>query len=167
MSEPAKTAVPIGSMPAGSGSTRDARTYAREETATTAPQTAITDSDENRPLLARLIDELTPPEPWQHRPAAPAELWRYAVRGAWTDEELPPRRAGDKPRRTGVRVAGMWWCRLVALPATVLTHYAAWIFARPSRTVALIVLWALLMHTPLRGPADAVLPWDAWPTWLP
>jgi hypothetical protein len=155
MSEPAKTAVPIGALPAGTAPTRGAGARAREETATVAAQTAITDRDEGRPLLARLLDELTPPEPWRHRPAAPAELWRYAKRGEWTGEHGP------------MRTAGVWWCRTVTLPATLVTHYLAWIAARPSRVLAAAGLWAVLMHTPLRGPIDAVLPWDAWPTWLP
>src|SRR6266508_1963895 len=103
-----------------------------------------------------LAGELTPPEAWQHRPPAPAELLRYAHKGEWT--------APTGARRT----AGIWWCRLIALPATVLTGYLAWMTARPSRTAVVVGLWAVLMHVPLvRTAAGWLLPFDPWPTWLP
>jgi hypothetical protein len=99
---------------------------------------------------------MTPPEPWDHRPASLQELASYARQGEWTGP-------------TGAaRTAGIWWCRLVTLPGSAITHYTAWVVARPSRTAAVVGLWAVLMHVPaIRAVAGFVLPWDPWPTWLP
>jgi hypothetical protein len=77
---------------------------------------------------------------------------RYALRGGWTGPEGLARRAG------------VWYFRLVAVPVTIVAHYAAWIVARPARAIAVAVLWAVLMQVrPLRALADTVLPWPAWP----
>ncbi len=126
----------------------------------TRPRSPYARSARGRPRITtpRLTTrgELTPPEAWQHRPPAPAELLRYAHKGEWT--------APTGARRT----AGIWWCRLIALPATVLTGYLAWMTARPSRTAVVVGLWAVLMHVPLvRTAAGWLLPFDPWPTWLP
>lgn len=118
------------------------------ETAPSAVSAAVT----RRSRLARAIDRLTPPEPWQHRPASLAMLYRYAKRGGWAGPD------------SGARKAMTWWVRLVAIPITVLCHYTAWIVARPGRAATVAVLWAVLMQIrPLRAAADAVLPWPAWP----
>jgi hypothetical protein len=131
-------------------STRIARD-ARERLPHTAPETAPR-TVTHRSRLARLVDRLTPPEPWSHRPASLAAMWRYARRGGWTGP-------------TGAaRQLGTWWYRLVALPVTIVCHYTAWVVARPGRAVTVIGLWAVLMQVPaLRAAADAVLPWPAWP----
>lgn len=118
------------------------------QTAETAPA-GVTQRGRQR---SQLLDQLTPPEPWRHRPASLAAMWRYARRGGWTGTTGP------------ARTAGVWWYRLVAVPVTLLCHYAAWIIARPSRTVALAIVWAVAMQVPpLRAAADAVLPWPSWP----
>lgn len=130
----AVSAVRFGSAPADSGSTRArARARAREDSAVSADRKATTDSDRRLGLVARLMAELTPPEPWQHRPTSLAAMWRYASRGGW---------AGP----TGVaRRLGVWWYRLVALPVCLVTHYTAWLVARPSRAltaaVVALVVW--------------------------
>lgn len=77
---------------------------------------------------------------------------RYARRGGWAGPQGAARRAG------------VWWFRLVAVPVTVLAHYAAWTVARPSRTAAVVVLWAVLMQVPaVYAAAAVVLPWNPWP----
>lgn len=127
----ALSAVRFEESPADRGSTRtSAPGRAREDSAVSGTRKAITDSDRRAGVVARLRWELTPPEPWQHRPASLAAMWRYAARGGWTGPEGLARRCG------------VWWYRLVALPVTVICHYAAWLVARPSRTVtaALVVL---------------------------
>ena len=80
---------------------------------------------------------LTPPEPWQHRPASLAAMSRYARRGGWAGTSGP------------ARAAGVWWYRLVALPVCLCTHYLAWLVARPARalTVAALALLAWLTLT--------------------
>ncbi|MGH8881871.1 MAG: hypothetical protein ACRD0P_31740 [Stackebrandtia sp.] len=106
--------------------------------------------------LFALVHDLTPPEPWRHRPHSLAALWRYASRGEWAGPTGP------------ARTAGIWWFRLVTVPGSVLTHYAAWVIARPSRTATVAVIWAVLMHIPLvHTVAGWLLPFDPWPTWLP
>jgi hypothetical protein len=132
-----------------------ARPRAREATSPqTAPETApspVTHGD-RRDGSARLLDQLVPPEPWTHRPASLRAMARYARRGGWTGPDGPARRLG------------VWWYRLVAVPVTILCHYAAWIIARPARTVVLLGAWAVLMQVPaLYAVAAAVLPWDPWP----
>lgn len=126
-----------------------------------------------------------PPEPWQHRPHSLAAMSRYAWRGAWTGEpvrqvkdreEAPWRtvRAGEtaedlagKPTRIRhpfSRIAGVWYFRLVAIPATVILHNAAWIVARPSRLAVVVALWAAAMQVPqARAVAEVLLPWSPWP----
>jgi len=83
--------------------------------------------------VGRLVRELTPPEPWQHRPASLAAMWRYARRGGWTGPDGLARRLG------------VWWYRLVTLPVSLVCHYTAWLVARPSRTltaaVVALVVW--------------------------
>lgn len=115
----ADSAVRFGPGRSAGGSTRTgARGRAREDGAVW------------RPLLARLWREWTPPEPWRHRPASLAAMCRYAARGGWTGPDGPARRAG------------VWWYRLVAVPVCLVTHYLAWLVARPSRalTAAVVVL---------------------------
>lgn len=134
----ALSAVRFKTDPTDRGSTRTgARPRAREGSAVSADRKATTDSDRRSGLVARLRWELTPPEPWQHRPASLAAMWRYAARGGWTGPTGP------------ARVAGVWWCRLVALPVCLVTHYLAWLVARPSRT-ATAALVALLVWLALR-----------------
>lgn len=133
-----------------------ARARAREaNTGQTAPETAppnLTQRDRRPGGWGRLADQLTPPQPWSHRPASLAAMARYAARGGWTGPEGLPRRAG------------VWWYRLVAVPVTLVCHYTAWIVARPARTVVTVLVWGVAMHVPaLYALAAAILPWDPWP----
>lgn len=157
----------------------NARAYARGS----VPETAVsahTESHNRRPWWAAF----RPPEPWQHRPASLAAMARYASRGAWTgdgrrqvkdtedapwrdvrDGETPEDLAGKatRTRQPVSRAVGVWYFRLVAIPATVLLHYAAWFVARPSRLLVLMLVWAVLMQvSPARATAEALLPWNAW-----
>jgi hypothetical protein len=169
----------------------------RSETAHQTAPTDVTDSDDDRrenfrPWWQVLAKQFRPPEPWQHRPASCAAMWRYAWRGAWTGPEVrqvrpaPPKRTvthhenplwtsasttvteSDGPvevrtRQPVTRRLGVWYFRLIALPATVVLHYAAWIVARPSRLVVGVGLWAVLMQVPaLRTVAEVLLPWNPW-----
>ncbi|WP_066890752.1 hypothetical protein [Carbonactinospora thermoautotrophica] len=110
-------------------------------------QTALTHRDRWSGLLDRLAGELTPPTVWADRPASLREISRYARHGAWTTE-------------TGAwRTAGVWWCRLVAIPVSTLAYYTAWIAQRPSRTVVVTVLYVVAAHT---TPGRVLLPWPAW-----
>jgi len=134
----ALSAVRFEESPADSGSTRArARARAREDSAVSADRKSTTDGDRRAGVVARLMAELTPPEPWQHRPASLAAMWRYAARGGWTGPTGAARRLG------------VWWFRLVALPVTVVCHYAAWLVARPSRTVT-AALVSLLVWLAMR-----------------
>lgn len=111
------------------GSTRTgARPRAREDSAVSDARQTATERDRRAGVLARLVWELTPPHPWQHRPASLAAMWRYASRGGWTGPEGLARRAG------------VWWYRLIALPVCLVTHYTAWLVARPSRAVTAVVV---------------------------
>ncbi|KWX04622.1 hypothetical protein TH66_00235 [Carbonactinospora thermoautotrophica] len=114
-------------------------------------QTALTQRDRWSGLLGRLVGwlagELTPPTVWADPPASLREISRYAHHGAWTTE-------------TGAwRTAGVWWCRLVAIPVSTLAYYTAWIAQRPSRTVVVTVLYVVAAHT---TPGRVLLPWPAW-----
>src|SRR5690554_2618393 len=138
-----------------------ARGRAREDSVADPAPSAVAESHRRAKLLA----QLRPPEPWQHRPASLAAMWRYARRGGWTGADV--RLVRDNPdgpwrqvraseseadlagkdirtRLPASRVAGIWWFRLVALPICTITHYLAWLVARPSRTatVALLALVA-------------------------
>lgn len=97
---------------------------------------------------ARLGRRLRPPEPWRYRPASLAAMWRYARIGAWTRDSGP------------LRLVGVWYFRLVALPTALVTHYLAWLTQRPSRLATVLVIYAVIVHI---GPGR-LLPW---PTWLP
>lgn len=129
----AVSAVRFREAPPDSGVTRTrARARAREGSAVSTDRKSTTDSDHRSGLVDRIRRELTPPEPWQHRPASLAAMWRYASRGGW---------AGP----TGVaRRLGVWWYRLVALPVTVVCHYTAWLVARPSRAITAAVVGLLV-----------------------
>ena len=147
---------PGGQAPLEVSTRAGARGRAREsQSPQTAPETApptVTQRDHGRGVWVRLVDELTPPEPWRHRPASLAAMARYAARGGWTGPDGLVRRAG------------VWWYRLVAVPVTVGCHYTAWLVARPSRTATVAILWAVAMQVPpLRALASLVLPWDPWP----
>ena len=67
-------------------------------------------------------------------PASLAAMWRSPP-GGWTEPE-------DWP------AGGDWWYRLVSLPVCLVTHYLAWLVARPSRTftaaVVALVVWQAL-----------------------
>lgn len=135
---PADSASGTGAVPAGGASTR-ARAHGRahESNAGSEKRVPATYGDDRSGLVARLVTELTPPEPWTHQPASLAAMWRYARRGGWTGPTGP------------ARVAGVWWCRLVTIPVCVVTHYTAWLVARPSRalTAALVALLLWLAVT--------------------
>lgn len=114
-----------------------ARAGAREDSADRCGS-ATTHSDPRPGLAARLRWELTPPEPWTHRPASLAAMWRYAKSGGWTGP-------------TGVaRQLGVWWYRLVALPVTVVCHYTAWLVARPSRALTATLVGLLVWQAVAR-----------------
>ena len=120
--------------PAGRGSTRTgARPRAREDSAVSADRKSTTERDWRAGVVARLVRELSPPQPWTHRPASLAAMWRYARRGGWTGPDGLARRLG------------VWWYRLVSLPVCLVTHYTAWLVARPSRAltaaVVALVVW--------------------------
>lgn len=121
-------------LPAWSGPTRArAHTRAREESAVPDAPPAVTVRSPRRGWVGRLWRELTPPQPWTHRPAALASVWRYATRGGWAPPASPARR---------LMVA---WYLAVTLPVTVVCHYTAWLVARPSRALtagaAALVVW--------------------------
>ncbi len=79
-----------------------------------------------------VLADFTPPAVWKDAPASLAELATYARAGAWTAQQ-----AGF------VRNLGIWWCRLVAIPATVACRYLEWFAQRPGRTLTVIALIAL------------------------
>lgn len=114
-----------------------ARARAREETATNTAPASVTDGDRRRDVWTRLVGELRPPEPWSHRPASLAAMARYAARGGWTGPHGLARRAG------------VWWYRLIAIPVCLVTHYSAWLVARPSRALTAAVV-AFLVWMALR-----------------
>lgn len=93
---------------------------------------------------ARFLKRITPPEPWRHRPVSLAALWRYATRGAWASKPTGP-----------ARRIGQGYALLLAVPITFVTHYLAWIVARPSRLVVAVVLYLLLAHV---GPLSPYIP---------
>jgi hypothetical protein len=93
---------------------------------------------------ARLVRRLKPPEPWRYRPASLAAMSRYAHLGGWTGQRGP------------LRFVGVWYFRLVAVPVTVITHYLAWIVARPSRLATVLLIYTVLAHI---GPLRWLLPW--------
>lgn len=138
-SETAQTAVRFGEGTADRGSTRaGAHPRAREDSAVSAARKPVTDGDGRAGVVDRIRRELTPPQPWQHRPASLAAMWRYAARGGW---------AGPQGL---ARQAGVWWFRLVTLPICLVTHYVAWLVARPSRTltatVVVLLVWQAVRH---------------------
>lgn len=113
-----------------------ARARAREESAVQTAPPPVTERDRRPGRWPRLVNQLRPPQPWTHRPASLAAMWRYARRGGWTGPDGVARRLG------------VWWYRLIAVPVTVVCHYTAWLVARPSRalTGALVafVVWMAL-----------------------
>lgn len=130
----ALTAVRTRRAPADRGSTRGrAHPRAREDSAVSAARQGTTERDWRSGVGARLVRELTPPQPWTHRPASLAAMWRYARRGGWTGPDGLARRLG------------VWWYRLVTLPVSLVCHYTAWLVARPSRAltaaVVALVVW--------------------------
>lgn len=127
-------ASPVTHHPPGAGadgSNAEARARARE-TGGSGDESAATERGHGRSPVARLARELRPPEPWTYRPAAPAAVYRYAKSGGWTGPTGPARRAG------------VWWCRLVALPVVVAAAYTAWLVARPSRALTAALVAALV-----------------------
>ena len=116
------------------------------ERARLAVVTAHTESDT---WWSRHLEDLTPPTVWADKPASLQELTLYARHAAWTSQ-------------TGfLRGCGVAWCWLVAVPISTLAYYLAWLAQRPSRTLVVALLYAVIAHT---GPGRWLL-W--WPTWLP
>lgn len=96
-----------------------------------------------RGWLVALRGYWIPPAVLTEPPATVAELAAYAWRGGWTASETGP-----------ARRLGIWWHRLVSLPATTVCRYVEWVLQRPGRAVPVFVLWKLLINT---GPG----PWAA------
>ena len=146
-----ETALPTShSAGHGSGATNSAaRAGAR---ARVAPETVLTQGD--RPtdsvgpwdgLKARLAAYWRPPSVVAEPPATLLELIAYARDGEWTRQDGPLRALG----------IGYSW---LAVAATTVLYYAAWIVQRPGRLATVSVLYALLAHTP----PGAWLPWPGW-----
>ena len=86
-------------------------------------------------LADRLAAYWTPPA-LLTEPAPPvSELASYAHAGAWA------------PKNGFVRGCGIAWWRLVALPVTVRCRLREWIWQRPGRAFAALLLVALLART--------------------
>ncbi|PWU52754.1 hypothetical protein DLJ47_18105 [Micromonospora sp. S4605] len=79
-------------------------------------------------------------------PATLLELIAYARTGEWTSAGIGP-----------VRALGIGYSWLAVAASTVL-YYAAWIVQRPGRLATVTVLYGLLAHTP----PGALLPWPGW-----
>jgi hypothetical protein len=63
--------------------------------------------------------------PWSEPPASMAELVRYARAGAWCAEDA-----------VLLRMVGMAYCYLVAIPMSCQLYLRAWIYQRPGRAIS-------------------------------
>lgn len=63
--------------------------------------------------------------PWSEPPASMAELVRYARAGAWCAEDA-----------VLLRMFGMAYCYLVAIPISCQLYLRAWIYQRPGRALS-------------------------------
>lgn len=96
-------------------------------------------------LRERLAAYWRPPSPVADPPATLLELIAYARDGEWASQGGPLRALG----------IGYSW---LAVAATTVLYYAAWIVQRPGRLATVTVLYGLLAHTPV----GAWLPWPGW-----
>lgn len=134
-----------------------------EETPHSAPNSAQTEPDGEEPPAEELtfkaasrqwltntgervkpvLAGLRPPAVWTQPPASLQALVRYADDAPWAD-------------KTGsIRAAGRVWCRVIAVPVSVVAYYTAWLAQRPSRFLVLLVLYVVIAHTS----AGSWLPW--------
>jgi len=74
---------------------------------------------------------ICPPDIWSHDRPGLAQVWAYATRGEWTTP-------GGVPR-----LLGRLYALGVALPVTAVLYALAWLFERPARLIAVLVLLAL------------------------
>lgn len=118
MTEPAVTdRQPSGNAETGS----DAHAYTRAR-------------ESVRRIAEWVAADFTPPR-IVNEPSAPlAATWRYAVRG----EQAPPDGI--------VRVLARGWAALIGIPGRCVGLWLAWIVERPSRTVAVFLLYLLVSH---------------------
>ncbi|WP_152748194.1 hypothetical protein [Micromonospora sp. RV43] len=147
-----ETALPTphsAGVPAGTASSA-ARAGAR---ARVAPETVLTQGHQptDSPgvwdgLKERLAAYWRPPSVVADPPATLLELIAYARTGEWTSAGIGP-----------VRALGIGYSWL-AVAATTVLYYAAWIVQRPGRLATVTVLYGLLAHTP----PGAWLPWPGW-----
>lgn len=112
----------------------------------------VTSGDASRTLHSALRSAITDRVwPWVadllHPPAVLAEqapavdqIRRYAHQGRWTTSTRGP-----------VRAAGVAWCYLVAIPATVIARYAEWALQRPARALVVAVTVKALTAVPAVG----------------
>jgi hypothetical protein len=109
---------------------------ATSQTGSFPVQSAITQRDRLQDLLRAARGYVTPPAVLTDRPASVAELSAYAHRAGWTARSDGP-----------LRVAGVWWFRLIGLPLTVAGRYVEWIAQRPGRAIPVFGLWKLVILT--------------------
>lgn len=146
-----ETALPTshsaGDAPEATNSAARARARAR-----VASETALTQGHDEadaagvwEALIGRLQEYWRPPVVWSQPPASLHELTVYAAHGEWTSQDGPLRALG----------IGYSW---LAVAASTVLYYAAWIVQRPGRLATVTVLYGLLAHTP----PGAWLPWPGW-----
>ncbi|MEU7822929.1 hypothetical protein [Catellatospora sp. NPDC049133] len=87
-------------------------------------------------LPARLAVYFTPPSVLTERPPSVFQLRDYARYGTWTY-------SGGLVRRLGIG-----WFAMVAMPVTIASRYVEWISQRFTRTLAVFVIWRLVLATP-------------------
>lgn len=113
------------------------------ETLQSALDSAITD----RAWWPYVADLLHPPAVLAEQTPAVEQIRRYAHRGQWTASTSGP-----------VRAAGVAWCYLVAIPATVGARYAEWVWQRPARLlVVAATVKALTCLPPIGWAVDHVI----------
>lgn len=87
-----------------------------------------------------VADLLHPPAVLAEQAPAVAQIRRYAHQARWTDSTRGP-----------VRAAGIAWCYLVAVPATVAARYGEWVWQRPARALVVAVTVKFLTYIPPVG----------------
>lgn len=94
----------------------------------------------------------TPPSVLTERPPTVAELAEYAWRGPWTRHphttvNVDQRSQKQTTCRHWIRIAGIWWHRLIGVPTTVVCRYVEWFAQRPGRTIPALLLVRLFTLT--------------------
>lgn len=100
----------------------------------------IASSDWWKRMVKAGLAYYTPPSVLVDRPATVAELAEYAYWAPWTRAQ-----AGT------LRTAGIWWYRLVGVPATVTCRYWEWICQRPGRAIPTLITVKLIASTSWGG----------------